>query len=298
MTEIQFMKRYTALTWITATVAIFAFLAAGFGLFTPNTGNRITFTTIRGETVSVWGQGLYKYDSPIGATGFMAADAVTLFVGIPMVITSSLLYRRGSLKGGLLLSGTYAYFLYNYISVGFGAAYNNFFLAYVIILAVSLYGLVLVLFSFDVNVLRHQIGLRVPRKGIGIFMIVSGVILSLIWLALSILPALIANKTPLEASYYTTFTTAVIDIALVAPALILAGTLIRRDLPLGYLLSATLLVFTCILGTALTLGGVLQVLLNVISIAQAMVFTVPFVILSLIALFFTVHFFQNISEPA
>ncbi len=292
------MKQYSALNWLVSIIILCALMAAGFGLLAPNRGSEISFTTARNETVNIWGQGLYRYDTPIGATGFMAGDLITLVLAIPLLIISIILCRRGSLKGGLLLTGTLSYFLYTYTSIGFGAAYNNFFLAYIMIFAASLYGLILALFSFDVKALPAHFGLGLPRKGIGIFLIVSGIILSLIWLVLSIIPALIANKAPLEAYYYTTFTTAIIDIGIVAPALILAGVLIHRGTALGYLLASTMLVFTCVLGANLTAGGVIQVLEGVITIGQAMAFTVPFVILSLIAIYFTVILFRNFSEPS
>jgi hypothetical protein len=265
---------------------------------TPSEGNQISYTSIRGETVTVWGQGFYKYDSPIVATGFTAADAVTLFLAIPLLVISFVMYRRGSLKGGLLLAGTLSYFLYNYTSMGFGAAYNNLFIAYTLIFSASLFGLILALLSFDLITFPLHFGPNLPRKGIGIFLIVSGVIVSLIWLALSIIPALIAGKAPPEAYYYTTFTTGIIDIGMVAPALILAGALILRGTPSGYLLASTMLIFTCILGANLTAGGIIQVTKEVITLGQALVFTVPFVILTLFAAWFTILLFRNFSETA
>jgi hypothetical protein len=290
------MKQYPALNWLVTIITLCALVAVGFGLFTPNDGSLISFRTIRDETVEIWGQGLYKYDTPIGATGFTAADLITLILAIPILLISIRMYRRGSLKGGLLLSGALAYFLYNYTSMGFGTAYNNFFLAYTFIFSASLFGLILSLLSFDLTTLPSHFRAGLPRKGIGIFLIVSGVIVSLIWLLLSIIPALIASKAPPEAYYYTTFTTGIIDIGMVAPALILAGVLIRRGTSLGYLLASTMLIFTCILGTNLTTAGIVQVVNEVLTIGQAMAFTVPFVILSLIAVWFTVLLFRNFSE--
>jgi hypothetical protein len=253
---------------------------------------------VRGETVEVWGQGFYRYDTPIGATGFTAADVITLFLATPILVVSFFQYRRGSLKGGLFLTGALSYFLYNYTSMGFGAAYNNLFLAYTLIFGASLYGLIAALLSFDLRKFPSHFGKNLPRNGIGIFLIVSGVILSLIWLVLSIVPALLANKATAEASYYTTFTTGIIDIGMVAPALLLGGVLIRRGTPFGYLLASTMLIFTCILGANLTAGGIIQVAKEVITIGQAMAFTVPFVILTLIAVWFSILLFRNFSEKA
>jgi hypothetical protein len=292
------MKPQPALNWLIPLIAVLALLAAGVGLFTPSTGTSISFMNVRGEIVEVWGQGFYRYDTPIGATGFTAADVITLFLAIPILVVSFFMYRRGSLKGGLLLTGALSYFLYNYTSMGFGAAYNNLFLAYTLIFGASLYGLIAALLSFDLSKFPSHFEKTLPRNGIGIFLIVSGVILSLIWLVLSIVPALLANKAAIEAAYYTTFTTGIIDIGMVAPALLMGGVLIRRGMPFGYLLASTMLIFTCILGANLTAGGIIQVTKEVITVGQAMAFTVPFVILTLIAVWFTVLLFSNFSEKA
>jgi hypothetical protein len=72
--------------------------------------------------------------------------------------------------------------------------------------------------------------------------------------------------------------------------------LLRRRAPVGYLLASTMLIFTCILGPNLTAGGIIQVAEGVITIGQAMTFTVPFVILALIAIGLTVRLFGSFSE--
>ena len=95
--------------------------------------------------------------------GFRAADAITLVLAIPLLVVSTVLYRRGSLKGGLVLVGALAYFLYNYGSMAFGAAYNTLFLVYVALFSASLFGLVLALTSFDVQGLPAQPTSSIPR---------------------------------------------------------------------------------------------------------------------------------------
>ena len=290
------MKQHTTLTWLVPLIAVLSLLAAGIGLFYPNQGSSFSFTAVRGETVQIWGQGWYRYDTPIGALSFQAGDLITFFLAVPVLILSFVLYRRGSMRGGLLLTGALAYFLYTYISLGFGAAYNNLFLVYILIFSASLFGLILALTSFDVQVLPAHFDEDLPHRGIGIFLIVSGVILSLIWLVLSIIPALLQNKAAPEAYYYTTFMTGIVDIGIVAPALLMAGVLILRHAPRGYLLASTMLVFTCILGPSLTASGVIQIVEGVITVGQAMTFTVPFVILALIALGLTVRLFRSFCD--
>jgi hypothetical protein len=290
------MKNQSALSWLVPLIVVPALCAAGIGLFAPNPGSPFSFTTVRGETVQIWGQGWYRYDTPIGALGFKAGDLITLFLAIPVLIVSFVLYRQGSMRGGLLLAGALAYFLYTYMSLGFGATYNNLFLVYILIFSASLFGLILALASFDVQALPAHFAETLPRRSIGIFLVVTGIILSLIWLLLSILPALFQSKAPPEAYYYTTFMTGIVDLGIVSPALILAGVLILRRAPPGYLLASTMLVFTCILGPNLTAGGIIQVVEKVITVGQAMAFTVPFVVLALIAIGLTVRMFRGFSE--
>jgi hypothetical protein len=290
------MKQQPALNWLIPLIAVLALFAAGIGLFYPNEGSQFSFTAVRGETVQIWGQGWYRYDTPIGALSFKAGDLITLFLAIPVLLVSFILYRQGSLRGGLLLTGTLSYFLYAYISLGFGATYNNLFLVYTLIFSASLFGLILALTSFDVQALPAHFAETLPRRGIGIFLVISGTILSLIWIVLSIAPALLQGKAPPEAYFYTTFMTGILDIGIVAPALLVAGVLILRRAPLGYLLASTMLVFTCILGPSLTAGGIIQIIEEVITVGQAMSFTVPFVILALIALGLTIRLFRSFSE--
>jgi hypothetical protein len=292
------MKISTAVIWLSALITGLALIAAGVGLLTPSDGSALSFTTVRGVTVQLYGQGWYRLDTPIAAVGFMAADVVTLVLAIPLLVISTLLYRCGSLKGGFLLSGTLAYFLYTYGSLAFGSMYNNLFLVYVAIFSASLFGLIVVLTSFDGSMLPRRFSTRLPERGISVFLVVSGAILLLVWLVLSIVPALLQGTTPLEVAFYTTFTTAVIDIAIVAPALIGTGLLLRRRAPIGYLLAPMLLVFTVTLGVNLTVAGIAQLQTGVISIGQALGFTMPFVILTLIAGGLTVSLFRNFSEPA
>lgn len=291
------MKVSNAVVWLSSLIVGLALIAAGVGLLSQPGGSTFSFTTVRGVTVHVYGQGWYRLDTPIAAVGFMAADVVTLILAIPLLVISTLSYRRGSLKGGFLLSGTLAYFLYNYGSLAFGSTYTNLFLVYVAIFSTSLFGLILVLTSFDVPALPAHYSTRLPRRGISLFLIVSGVILLLVWLVLSILPALFQGTAPLEVAFYTTFITAVVDIGIVAPVLIAAGVLLRRRAPIGYLLAPLLLVFTVTLGLNLTAAGIAQILTGVISIGQALGFTVPFVILTLIAIGLTASLFRNFSEP-
>ncbi len=288
------MKISTTMLALAGLIALLALFAAGIGLFYQAGGKPFAFTTLRGETVQIYGQGLYRYDTPLVAVGYQVADAVTLVLGIPLLLFCLRLYRRGSLRGGLALSGTLAYFLYNYGSLALGAAYNNLFLVYLALFSASFFGLVIALLSFDLRVLPAHFVPKFPRRGVGVFLIGSGIALFLIWLLLSILPALMTGSAPSEVKSYTTVITFVLDMALIAPALIIAGRLLLRRAPLGYLLAPVLLVFTDALGISLLAMGIAQQLAGLMSIGQFIGMVVSFAILTAFAVWFTIVLFRNI----
>jgi hypothetical protein len=270
--------------------------AASIGLFWQDGGGSFSFATLRGDIVQIAGRGLYRYDVKLMAMGFQASDAVTLFLGIPTLIFSLLHYRDGSVRGGLLLSGTLAYFLYNYGSMALGAAYNHLFLIYVALMSASLFGLILTLMSFDMALLPSHFSPRLPRRGIGIYLIVAGFILLIIWLILSIIPALLMGKVPPEVWSYTTVITYAIDMGFVAPVLIISGVMLFQINPLGYLLASTSLIFTVILGINLLTAGTVQMLTGLIDIPQFIGFVASFAILTFCAIWFTFALFHHISD--
>jgi hypothetical protein len=149
------------------------------------------------------------------------------------------------------------------------------------------------------NFLHH-----LPRRNIGIYEIVAGVILLLIWLGLSIIPALIEGKAPPEVWSYTTVITYAIDMGILAPVLIAAGVMLLHHKPLGYLLSFMLLVFTVMLGTNLLAAGTIQMLTGsklarrpaTINIEQFIRFVALFAILTLYAIWFTLTLFRNVLD--
>jgi hypothetical protein len=290
------MKTSNLVVWLSSLIVVLVVVAASIGLFWQDEGNSFSFVTLRGDTVSIAGRGLYRYDTTLMAISFKAGDAVTLILGVPALICSLLRYQRGSMRGGLLLAGTLAYFLYNYCSMAFGAAYNQLFLIYVALMSASLFGLILTLMSFDLAMLPVHFSPHLPRRNIGIYEIVAGVILLLIWLVLSIIPALVEGKTPPEVWSYTTVITYAIDMGILAPVLIAAGVMLLHREPLGYLLSATLLVFTVMLGINLLTAGTMQMLAGLINIGQFIGFVASFAILTVYAIWFTLALFRNVSD--
>jgi hypothetical protein len=244
--------------------------------------------------VQINGRGLYHYDTVAAAAQIKAGDVVTLGLGIPLLVVSSVLYRRGSLRGGLLLTGTLGYFLYTYASLALYAAYNNLFLLYVVLFSASLFACVLAFASIDRETLPGQFSPRLPVGGIAFFMFVTGTFLLISRLGLILRP-LLAGRVPEQLESTTTLIIQVLDLGIITPVAFLAGVLFLRRAPLGYLLASTLLMKTLTLGTAVSAMVVGQILAGVsLSVGQI----VPFPVLTLIGIWTTFVLLRHLSNEA
>lgn len=291
------MKKQPALNWLVPLIAILAAITAGIGLFSTNGDGPFQFTTLHNEAVDIYGKGLYRFDTPLIAVGYRVSDAFTLIAGIPLLLISFWLYRRGSIRGKIMLTGTLLFFLYNFGSLAIGAAYNNLFLTYILLTMAAFLGSSVMLLSFDLSAFPKLFSVRAPQRGISNFFMVSGVALFCIWLFLSIVPALLVNGVPAELGSYTTVITFVVDMGIIAPVLVSAGVLFRRSEPLGYVLSSVLLVFIDTLGCSLLVMGIAQQIAGLMNIGQFIGFVVSFAILTLFSLGFTVALFRSLADP-
>jgi hypothetical protein len=291
------MKPSKAAICLSALLALLALVAAAVGLFWQDGGSPFSFTTLRGETVQMYGQGLYRYETLRDGSGNKGTDLFILVVGVPLLLLFTLRYRRGDLRGGLLLTGTLAYFLYNSASMTFGYAYNNLFLVYLAQFSASLFAFVLAFTSFDLQALPVRFSDRLPRRGIAGFLFAVGISLILVWGVMDILPALLAGKAP-ALTGHTTLPTHALDMGIIAPLAFVAGVLLLRRATLGYLLAAMLLVVSSVLGAGVLALSAAQLLAGVLTLIETVVFVVPFVILTVIGIWLTTILFRNLSEPA
>ena len=233
------MKQYPALNWIVPLVALLASIGALGGLFSGDGGERVPFTSLHGQAVTLYGDGLYASDTVFTAGSFRGTDLVTLVVFVPLLLISFWLYRRGSLRGGLMLAGSLGLFVYNGASMSFGAAYNSFFLIYVALLAASVYAFILAFTSFDLPALPAAMP-TAPRRGLAVFLVIAGLAPFVLWL-MDIVGALAAGRVPGLLASYTTMFTYAIDLAIIVPAAWLAAYFVLRCVPVGYALAGVML---------------------------------------------------------
>ena len=292
------MKTSNAVIWLSSLIIILALVAAGTGLFWQNGGSAYPFTTLRGQTVQIYGQGLYHYDSVFNGAGNRGVDAAIFGLGVPLLAICTLCYRRGSLKWGLMLTGTLGYFLYVYISYAFNAAYNNLFLVYVAIFSASFFGFVLALTAVDLPTLSAHFTEHIPRRSLAVFMFASGLLTLVAW-GEPIVTALVTNQPPLLLDSYTTLVTYALDLAVITPTTFLTGVLVQRRSPLGYVLSFPLLVLIMLLAPQIAAQTISQLSAGLtFSPGQIIGPIAGFAVLGLIAIWLLVSILRNISDAS
>jgi hypothetical protein len=246
------MKYKQTITVLAFFIAVVAIAATRMGIFTTDGPGSYQYQSIRGKTITIYGKGLYKDMSAEVAPQGIAQDYITLFAGVPLLVISLFLARKGSLKGRYLLAGTLGYFLVTYLFYTVMGMYNKMFLAYVVLMGCSFYGFILLLLSFDTKNLDKSLRISTPVKWTGGFLIFNSIAIAFLWLSIVVPPLLDGSVIPGQVEHYTTLIVQGLDLGILLPGAFICGVLLIKKRALGYLLAPVYLIFLSLLMTALT----------------------------------------------
>jgi hypothetical protein len=180
-------------------------------------------------------RGLYE-PYPASLAGLVGQDAITLVVGLPLLLGSMWFTHRGSTRGLLLWTGALFYFAYSYYFYVTGG-FNALFLLYIAIVSTSLYGLLSLLFNTDPQALKARFDPRTPTRLLSGFLVGYSLLFALMWLGLSLSSAA-AGTQPDEVTH----SVVAIDCTVLLPLLFFGGLLLWRREAWGYVLGGLLLV--------------------------------------------------------
>lgn len=284
------MNDTPATKWLIPPIFILALIAALAGLW-PGEGTPYAITNFRGEEVTINTRGLYYWDTVSSTAQMQANDLVMLMLGLPLLAVSFWLTLHGSLRGRLLLTGTLGFILYTYITMCFGTAYNKLFLIYVALFSLSLFAFILSMMSFNLKALPAKFSEKLPRRGIAALLFFAAAFLSLAWLG-RIAPTILQDQTPMLENVTSMFIQAM-DLGIIVPLCVLAGVLLLRRDPWGYLLASIGLMKFLTMGIAVSLMGINMARVGVsISAVELIVFPA----ITLINILMAVQLFKNIED--
>ncbi len=237
------MKQQSGSGWSTAFVGLTGILAAvasAAGIFLRGDLATEAFVTIRGDTVEYLTGGAYRFNGINIASEGIGWDLVTLLVIVPALALTMPFLWRGTLRGTLLATGFLVYFLYQYAEYAMALAYGPLFPLYVVIVAFSVSGIAVLLSRVDVVALPDRFGPRFPRRAMVAFGLYMAILLGGLWLPLIARTLTDTSVTVLYGG--TTLVVQAFDLGFLVPLGLFTAVTVYRRLPVGYLLSAVVIV--------------------------------------------------------
>jgi hypothetical protein len=219
---------------------ILAAIASAAGILLRGDLETRVFTTLRGDAVEYLTDGAYRFNGINMASEGIGWDLVTLLVVVPALALTLPSLLRGTLRGTLLAAGFLVYFLYQYAEYAVGLAYGPLFPVYVGIIALSVSGLALLLSRVDIAALPERFGPHFPRKAMVAFGLYMAILLGGMWVPL-IAGTLTSTSVP-QLYGGTTLVVQAFDLGVLVPLGLFTAVTVYRRLPVGYLLSAVVIV--------------------------------------------------------
>ena len=159
--------------WVSASLAAVAATAAAFTFFAPG--------LLRGPAVM---------------NGSARGTAlVVLFVAVPALVLSMVVASRGSARAVIVWLGAAAYITYNSVLFLFATPFNELFLLYEGMLALSLWSMIAVLHAIEVPSFAARYSSRLPARAIAAYMLAIAILNALAWLRL-VVPASMSSHAP------------------------------------------------------------------------------------------------------
>lgn len=200
---------------------------------------------------------------------FVPNDVVNLIVGLPILLGSMWLARRGKLIGLLCWPGALLYILYNYIAYIFGMSFSLFTFVYLMLVLLSTYCILNLLNNINKKSVQEQLSEGVPVRVSGWILVVFGVLFA--FRAIGMIAESNINQTMLPVSEIGVL---IADIVISIFFIIGGGLLLRRS-PFGYVSGLGLLFVASMLFI-----GLIMVLLM-----QPVLTDAPFVLVDVIVVF-------------
>jgi len=274
-------------------VIVLAIVTSGLGIFYKTAGQSFDFVNQYGDTIKIYGNGIYKDDSYFMAQIFKGTDCMVLFLAIPLLVIALIMdIKNNTLKTKLFLTANIVFFLYYSLSCSIGIKYNVLHLIYTAFFSCSLfasvigYGL-LKNYSIKPSVKMNTIGLK-------IFLVFCGLSLFVAWLP-DIIISLVNDKSLAQIEIYTTQVTYVLDMAIVSPVIFICLYNLSKGNNVGYILLGIILNILVLVGVMVISQTIIPIMAGVKMPIGALITKVGiFVVLAIIGVFYEYKLFKRI----
>lgn len=282
----------TKIIVIVIMISIFSAFAGLTGILSDEGSGSYQYDSIRGETIEIYGKGVYKHMSADVAIQGIAQDYVSVFIAIPLLLFSLIGFLKGSKKAGFLLVGTLAYFFISYMFYSTMGMYNYLFLVYLALMCLSFFGLFLILKDIHHYRLEELFYQNKTGKIVGGFLLFNSIAIAVLWLGVVVPPLIDGSIYPIELQHYTTLIVQGFDLGLLLPVCFVVALQLRKGKKDGYIYGTTYIVFLSILMTALS-AKIIAMQVNGVNTIPA-IFIIP--LINLISIFCTWLMIKNVKN--
>lgn len=259
-----------------------------FGICSFQTNCSYNVLNQYGETIKLWGAGVYAHDSYFKAPIFIGSDFTILIVVVPLMIYG-LFRRKRKSKIDLYINrfAEMSLLLYYAASIAFGVTYNYLCLAYIALFGFSFY-YVCFLFGklYNIQYTKSDVCTYQVTKGMKVYLIAAGLSLFVAWLP-DIISSFV-NHTTLELiEVYTTEITYVLDMGIISPLMFVTLYMLKKNKFIGYVLLRMILRVCMGIGILLPMQTVFQLMAGITIPLPALITKVfIFVLLALFSFIF------------
>lgn len=281
---------------LTVLSIVTGFLSLIPGILSFNINQSYNVINQYGDTVTLWGAGIYTHDSYFKAPILIGTDITMLFVLLLMTIALISFRRKNSQKSLLFLAGLLSIHLYYSFSQGFGVVYNQLQLVYITSFGASFFGFIFCLIQLDPQLLAEKQHWNPATRGVQLLLLIAGTALFVAWLP-DILSSLLTGKSLEQIAIYTTEITYVIDMGVISPFIFIVFALLKKEHVSTHIFLPVTLILCTAVGLMVTLQTVIMVLAGIeLPLVALLTKVTSFILLSAFSLTYTIRYFQNLES--
>lgn len=176
------------------------------------------------------------------SVGFVSNDIFNLIVGLPIIIVSMLLTKKGKLVGLLCYPGALFYIIYIYMTYLLGLPFNLLFIPYLILVTLSIYTIIGLIASIDSEHVRQKLKAYVPIRTAGAILFTIACLV-IIYQTYSITITLI-KQSKVDQIMIAQW---IVDLVFASPPFIIIGFFMMRRKAIGYVTGISLLLFSSVI---------------------------------------------------
>jgi hypothetical protein len=274
-------------------ILLFGLVSSGVGLFYNAGTGPLDVMNQYGQTVALYGKGLYAHDSLFKAPIFRGTDFIVFFLLCPLLCLALVQdIKKKCFKSKLTLASLIFVFVYYAASICFGVTYNSLQLVYIALFATSFFGFINAMMRIPLTGTKIVEKKNLPYRGIYVFLVLTGLALVIAWLP-EIVGSLVENRPLAMIETYTTEITFVLDMGIIAPLCFICIPLLKKRSLLGFILLELLLTLCMAVGLMLPVQTIFQLKAGII-LPVGVLITKMFVFCALAA--FAAYYYRRVKR--